>query len=79
MFDRHWCQKGRTSTPWGEDHTYQYDECMCVPHLGQGEGWPSLGGGKGLLEVEGQGVLQDLMLDVGQLVLSQVPVEEWCH
>ena len=36
-------KKGRTSTPWGEDHTYQYDECMCVPHLGQGEGWPIIG------------------------------------
>ena len=33
------------------------------------------GGGKGLPEVEGQGVLYYLLPDVGQLVLSQLPVE----
>ena len=36
---------------------------------------PLSGGGIGVPEVEGRGVLKDLFQDVGQLVLPQVPVD----
>ena len=56
MSDRPWCQKGEEMAPLGEDHTYQYKECECVlPCLCQEEVGLLWGGGKGLLEVEGQG------------------------
>ena len=42
-----------------------------------GEVGPLWVGGDGLPEMEGQGVLQDLIPDVWQMVLPQVPAEGW--
>ena len=61
----------------GEDHTYQSEECVCahspcVPCWVWGPLWS---GSRGLLKMEGRGVLQDLIPGVGQLVISHIPVE----
>ena len=72
MSDRHWCQMGENWHTRGEDHTYKYEECvcatLCVP-------WESLAHcgmvAKGLPEVDGWGVLEDLITGVGQLVLPK--------
>ena len=48
--------------------------CIC-PHVCLVGRLAQQGNGKGLPEVEGKGVLQDLIPDVEQLVFPKVPVE----
>ena len=68
-------KEGKPAPP-GEVHTYQYEDCECVaPCLCYKKVGPLWGGGKWLPEVEGWGVLQDLIPDVGWLVLPQVHVD----
>ena len=69
-------EMGMNWPPRGKDHTYQCDEnCVC-PHMHHG--WLAhWGGGTGLPEMEWWGVLQYLILDVGQLVFPLVLVEGW--
>ena len=50
---------------------------VCTPICAIGEVGPLWGGDKGLPAVESWGVLQDLIPDVGQVVLSAVPFERW--
>ena len=68
-------KKGGNWHPQGEDHTHQYKDCVCTPMCAMGEVCPLWCDGKGLTEVEGWGVLQDLIPGVGQLVPPQVPFE----
>ena len=65
-----WHPKGRTILT-------NMKMCVCPPMCVMGEVDLLWGDGKGLSKVEGWGILQDLIPDVEQLVLSRVPVEGW--
>ena len=54
-----------------------WEECVCATMSAMGEGGlgPLSSGGGRLPKMEGRGVLQDLIPDVGQLVLPEIPVE----
>ena len=73
-----WRELGELAPPGGKDITYQYDENVCDSNICHSGGLViRVSGGNELPEMEWWGVLQDLIPDVGQLVVSQVHLEEW--
>ena len=68
-------KRGKLAPQGGESTILTNEECVCVPHMCAMEGFsPLWSGSRGLLKMEGRGILKDLIQGVGQLVLPQIPV-----
>ena len=74
MSNRHCYQKGGELAHPGDrkDHNYKCEN-MSDPTCAMGA-LPMWSDGRRLPKMDGMDVLQDLILDVGQLVLPQIPV-----
>ena len=75
MSERHWCQRGLA--PPGcriilTNVKSVYPHCMAWGGVG-----PLWSGSRTLPLMGSRGVLLDLILDLGQLTFSQVPIEGW--